>query len=48
VTVIAVRREKEVYTNPEPDFKFKQGDFILFTGDRENMNTALNYFKGKT
>lgn len=47
VTVIAVRRGKEVNTNPEPDFKFKQGDFILFTGKRENMNTALNYFKGK-
>jgi monovalent cation:H+ antiporter-2, CPA2 family len=45
VTIIAVRREKEVHTNPEPDFKFKQGDFILFTGDRENMNTAIQYFK---
>lgn len=47
VTIIAVRRVKEVYANPEPDFKFKQGDFILFTGDRENMNTAVQYFKGK-
>ncbi|OGW37629.1 MAG: hypothetical protein A2Y97_10760 [Nitrospirae bacterium RBG_13_39_12] len=47
VTIIAVRRGKEVLTNPEPDFRFKQGDFILFTGDRENMNTALNYFKEK-
>jgi len=47
VTIIAVRRGKEVLTNPEPDFRFKKGDFILFTGDRENMNTALNYFKEK-
>jgi CPA2 family monovalent cation:H+ antiporter-2 len=45
VTIIAVRRGKEVHANPEPDFKFKQGDFILFTGDRENMNTAIQYFK---
>jgi CPA2 family monovalent cation:H+ antiporter-2 len=47
VTIIAVRRGKEIHANPEPDFKFKQGDFILFTGDRENMNTAVQYFKGK-
>lgn len=47
VTIIAVRRGKEIHANPEPDFKFRQGDFILFTGDRENMNNALNYFKVK-
>ncbi len=45
VTVIAVRRNSEVFTNPEPDFKFKEGDIILFTGDRESMDMALNYFK---
>lgn len=48
VTIIAVRRGKEIHSNPEPDFKFKQDDFILFTGDREHMNTALNYFQGET
>jgi monovalent cation:H+ antiporter-2, CPA2 family len=48
VTIIAVRRGKEIYANPEPDFTFKQGDFILFTGDRETMNTARQYFKEKT
>jgi CPA2 family monovalent cation:H+ antiporter-2 len=48
VTIIAVRRRKEVYTNPEPDFRFKTADFILFTGDRKSMHEALNYFKGKT
>lgn len=47
MTIIAVRRGKEVVTNPVPDFRFKKGDFILFTGDRENTNTALNYFKEK-
>jgi monovalent cation:H+ antiporter-2, CPA2 family len=46
VTIIAVRRGKEIHVNPEPDFKFNQGDFILFTGDRDNMKTATQYFKG--
>lgn len=48
VTIIAVRRGKEVYANPEPDFRFKTADFILFTGDRKSMHEALIYFKGKT
>ena len=46
VTIIAVRRGSEVFTNPEPDFMFKDGDIILFTGDIESMNMALNYFRG--
>ncbi len=45
VTVIAVRREKSVHTTPEPDFRLKEGDYILFTGDRESMNNALAFFK---
>jgi len=45
VTVIAVRRGPEVFTNPEADFKFRKGDIILFTGARESMNKALNHFK---
>lgn len=36
------------FINPEPDFRFKRADFILFTGDRKSMHEALNYFKGKT
>jgi CPA2 family monovalent cation:H+ antiporter-2 len=48
VTIIAVRRGKIVHTNPEPDFRFRSGDFLLFTGDRENMNTALEIFQEKT
>jgi CPA2 family monovalent cation:H+ antiporter-2 len=48
VTVIAVRRGKTVHTNPEPDFRLKTGDFLLFTGDRENINKALTYFRGET
>jgi len=45
VTVIAVRRGKTVHTNPEPDFRLKAGDFLLFTGDRESMNNALDYLR---
>lgn len=47
VTIIAVRRSHEVFTNPEPDFMFKAGDIILFTGERKNMMKALDYFKGE-
>ena len=35
VTIIAVRRGKEVHINPAPDFIFKPGDFVLFTGDKK-------------
>lgn len=45
VTIIAVKREKKVFTNPDPDFQLKAKDFILFTGDRKNINTALLFFK---
>lgn len=45
ITVIAIRRGKTVHTNPEPEFRMKSGDFLLFTGDRESMNNALNYLK---
>ncbi|MDQ7786052.1 MAG: cation:proton antiporter [Thermodesulfovibrionales bacterium] len=47
VTIIAVRRGKTVHSNPEPDFRLKTGDFLLYTGDRENMNNALTYFSGE-
>ena len=45
VTIIAVRRGPKVHPNPEPDFRFKAGDIILFTGSPENMNAALMYFR---
>lgn len=46
VTIIAIRRGSEVFTNLEPAFKFNTGDIILFLGERKNMNVALNYLKG--
>ena len=45
VTIIAVRRGKTVHAIPEPDFILEKGDFLLFTGDRENMHTTVKYFK---
>lgn len=47
VTIIAVRRGPEVFTNPKPDFTFRAGDIILFTGERKSMAKALDYFKGE-
>lgn len=46
VTVIAVRRESNVITNPTPHFRFRKNDIILVTGEREAMKKALQYFKG--
>jgi CPA2 family monovalent cation:H+ antiporter-2 len=46
ITVIAVRREAEVITNPAPDFRFKRDDIVLFTGKREAMKTSLHYLRG--
>jgi CPA2 family monovalent cation:H+ antiporter-2 len=48
VTIIAVRRDQKVRINPEPDFVFKAGDIVLFTGDKKSMYNALKYFKGKS
>lgn len=48
VTIIATRRGKTVHTNPEPAFRLKGGDILLFTGDRESMKKALSYFRGET
>jgi len=46
VTVIAVRRDAEVISNPAPDFRFKRDDIVLFTGEKEAMKAALQYFRG--
>ena len=47
VTIIAIRRGPDVFTNPSSDFRFSKDDIILFTGDRKSMDEALNFFKGK-
>lgn len=45
VTVIAVRRGPEVFSNPPSDFSFRAGDVILFTGERKSMDAALEHFR---
>ena len=44
-TIIAVRRGADISANPGPEFTFRAGDIILFTGERETMNNARAYFK---
>jgi CPA2 family monovalent cation:H+ antiporter-2 len=44
-TIIAVRRGANVSANPGPEFTFRAGDIILYTGERDAMNNALAYFK---
>lgn len=44
-TVIAVRRDSKMHTNPAPDFNFKTGDVILYTGDRNSIRAAAAYFR---
>jgi len=46
VTIIAVRRGKEVIANPAPDFRFSPGDIVLFTGERDQMMKAISFFRG--
>lgn len=46
-TIIAVRRGPEVFTNPEPNFRFKAGDIIIFTGEKKDMDVAMKYFMGE-
>lgn len=46
ITIIAVRRGPSVFTNPSPQFHFKSGDIILFTGGRKEMMKALEFFRG--
>jgi len=45
VTIIAVRRNSRVFTNPEAGFVMRAGDIVLFTGDRESMRKAVEFFR---
>ncbi len=46
ITIIAIRRGAEVFTNPSPAFHFSPGDIILFTGGRKEMMQAIEFFRG--
>ncbi|MGB9628349.1 MAG: cation:proton antiporter [Thermodesulfobacteriota bacterium] len=40
-TVIAVRRDGEIVSSPDPDFIFQQGDLIYLIGEREKVLKAI-------
>jgi CPA2 family monovalent cation:H+ antiporter-2 len=42
-TIIAVERDKEMHTSPDPKFSFNVGDIVFITGKREDINRALIY-----
>ncbi len=41
-TVIAVRRDGEIVSSPDPDFVFRQGDIIYLIGEREKVLKAID------
>lgn len=47
VTVIAIRREEQTILNPNADFVIKEGDIIIFVGDRNQIMNAFNFFQSK-
>lgn len=42
-TIIVIEREKQMYTSPDPKFRFKTGDIVFITGKREDINKAIVY-----
>ena len=42
-TIIAVKRENQMHTSPDPKFSFQAGDTVFITGKREDINKALIY-----
>ncbi len=44
VNIIAIKRGDELFANPSPDFRFKDGDIVIFVGKPANINNAIAYF----
>jgi CPA2 family monovalent cation:H+ antiporter-2 len=42
-TIIAIERNRQMHTSPDPKFSFEAGDILFITGRRENINKALIY-----
>ncbi len=42
-TIIAIERNNQIYTSPDPKFSFKAGDMVYITGKRECINKAIIY-----
>ena len=47
VTVIAVQRGQETILNPSADFILKEGDIIIYVGNKKQLVDALNFFREK-
>jgi len=47
VTIIAIQRQKETILNPSSDFVLKEGDTIIYVGNKKQLISALNFFQGK-
>jgi CPA2 family monovalent cation:H+ antiporter-2 len=44
-TVIAVRRDGEIFPSPDPDFVFTKGDVVYLIGERQNVLKAIELFE---
>lgn len=42
-TIVAIERENQMYTSPDPKFSMEAGDILFVTGKREDINKALLY-----
>jgi CPA2 family monovalent cation:H+ antiporter-2 len=42
-TIIAIKRNNQLNTSPDPKFSFEEGDTVFITGKREDINKALVY-----
>lgn len=51
-TVLAVRRGRELFFNPDPDFRFQADDIVILTGERSRVERAMDLLdpvlQGKT
>ncbi|WP_353684774.1 cation:proton antiporter [Thermodesulfovibrio sp. 3907-1M] len=45
VTVIAIQRGEETILNPSADFILKEGDIIIYIGNKKQLVDALNFFQ---
>lgn len=45
VTVIAIQRGQETFLNPPADFTLKEGDIIIYVGNKKQLIEALNFFQ---
>jgi CPA2 family monovalent cation:H+ antiporter-2 len=45
VTILGIKREFEVITNPEPDLELHENDIVIYTGNNDSLQTALAFFK---